>query len=492
MGGGGSTTHDHVASNENFVSNDVVLEDNGAPQHWQHEDNLGTEHNADTPAAGEHSPSESASESPAPDSAAAVAPGAVAGSSTPIAPEPDALLPQSGSTAAAPSGSSTPVPSADTSEPPEASAEAGHSTPPVLRPRTRLQDGIRKEKRYTDGTIRYACLLSNGEPSDLNDALESKDWRPAMDAEYEALLRNDTWHLVPPGKGRNVVDCKWVYKIKSKSDGSIDRYKARLVTKGFKQQYGIDYEDTFSPVVKAATIRVVLSLAVSKGWCLRQLDVHNVFLHGVLGEDVYMTQPPGYEDQRFPNYVCKLNKAIYGLKQAPRAWYSKLSEKLQRLGFCPSRADTSLFFFNKNGIVMFLLVYVDDIIVASSSQDAVTALLKDLQSSFALKDLGELHYFLGIEVNKIKDGIHLSQTKYAYDVIHRVGMTHCKPVTTPLSASEKLTLTEGELLGSADASHFKASLVLCNILLSQDLISHIQLIRYVSFCMLPQQFIALR
>ena len=187
-----------------------------------------------------------------------------------------------------------------------------------------------------------------------------------MDAEFLALQKNKTWHLVPPQKG-NVIDCKWVYIIKRRSDGKIDRYKARLVAKRFKQRYGIDYEDTFSPVVKAATIRLILLLAVSKGWCLRQLDVQNTFLHGYLEEDVYMRQPPGYEDKNKPNYLCKLDKALYGLKQAPRAWYSRLCHKLQSLGFTPSKADTSLFFYRRGEHVIYMLVYVDDIIVASSS-----------------------------------------------------------------------------------------------------------------------------
>lgn len=165
-----------------------------------------------------------------------------------------------------------------------------------------------------------------------------------MDVEFSALQKNQTWRLVPSVLGRNIIDCKWVYKIKRRADGTIDRYKARLVAKGFKQRYGIDYEDTFSPVVKAATIRLVLSIVVSQRWSLRQLDVQNAFLHGVLEEEVYMRQPPGYQDKRFPDYVCKLDKALYGLKQAPRAWYHRLSAKLQELGFKPSKGDTSLLF----------------------------------------------------------------------------------------------------------------------------------------------------
>jgi len=140
--------------------------------------------------------------------------------------------------------------------------------------------------------------------------LASDHWRDAVNSEYDALLRNKTWHLVPPQPG----SCKWIYKVKQKPDGSIDRYKARLVAKGFKQRYGLDYEDTFSPVVKAATIRLILSLAVTKQWSIRQLDVQNAFLHGILEEDVYMKQPPGFVDHTLPDHVCKLDKSLYGLK----------------------------------------------------------------------------------------------------------------------------------------------------------------------------------
>jgi hypothetical protein len=254
------------------------------------------------------------------------------------------------------------------------------ATPPppqvILSPiRTRLQRGIRNPKKYTDGTIRYGMLSSTGKPCTLMEALDDENWCKAMNEEYQALMENKTWHLVPPSSNKNLIDCKWVYRIKRKADGTIDRYKARLVAKGFKQRYGIDYEDTFSPVVKIATIRTVLALSVSRGWSLRQLDVKNAFLHGVLEEEVYMRQPPGFENPDAPNYICKLDKALYGLKQAPRAWYSRLSTKLCDLGFVPSKTDTSLFLFHKEGITIFLLIYVDDIIVTSSSDYAISALL---------------------------------------------------------------------------------------------------------------------
>jgi hypothetical protein len=184
---------------------------------------------------------------------------------------------------------------------------------------THLQNNIKKSKVYTDGTIRYACLTQSGEPKDVTKALQHGKCCEAMNEEYGALVKNKMWHLVPPDRATNVIDCKWVFKIKRKQDGSVERYKARLVAKEFKQRYCIDYSDTFSPIVKAATIHLVLSLGVSRGWCIWQLDVQNAFLHGTLEEEVYMRQPPGYEDRVKSEYVCKLNKALYGLKQAPRA-----------------------------------------------------------------------------------------------------------------------------------------------------------------------------
>jgi histone deacetylase 1/2 len=169
-----------------------------------------------------------------------------------------------------------------------------------------------------------------------------------------------------------------------------------------------------------------------------------------------MSQPPGFENPHSPHHICRLDKALYGQKQAPRAWYSRLSFKLRDLGFTPSKADTLLFLFNKPGISIFVLVYVDDIIVTSSSDYAVTALVQDLNKNFAIKDLGDLHFFLGIEVKKMPHGLLLTQEKYATDLLDKVGMHSCKSAPTPLSSSEQLSLTDGTPLGSEDNTQFRS------------------------------------
>ena len=181
------------------------------------------------------------------------------------------------------------------------------------------------------------------------------------------------------------------------------------MAKGFKQRYGLNYEYTFSPVVKPTTIRLLLSLAVTYGWSLRQLNVHNAFLHGVLEEEVYMRQPPGFVDPTRPHHLCRLVKALYGLKQAPRAWHARLGSVLRAHGFVPSTADTSLFLLQRPEVTMYLLVYVDDIILVSSSVAASDRLVSAMSVDFAIKDLGNLHYFLGLEVTSSADGLTLTQ-----------------------------------------------------------------------------------
>ncbi|CAL9027027.1 unnamed protein product [Prunus brigantina] len=272
-----------------------------------------------------------------------------------------------------------------------------------------------------------------------------------MTDEINALLKNTTWSLVPPSPLHSPVGCKWVFRIKRHSDGSIERYKARLVAKGFHQQPGIDYTETFSPVVKPATIRTVLSLAVSRRWPLRQLDVKNAFLHGFLNEDVYMTQPPGFVDPARPHYVCKLHKALYGLKQAPRAWFHRISTFLISFGFIQSRADASLFIYHHGTHQLYLLLYVDDIVLTGSDSGLLHQFITSLGHAFDIKDLGPLTYFLGLHVHYSHDCLHLSQQKYAHDLLHRHQMLDCKPTSTPLAAKPTLTAADGDLLSSPTA-----------------------------------------
>jgi hypothetical protein len=229
-----------------------------------------------------------------------------------------------------------------------------------------------------------------------------------MVEEFSALSQINTWILVPRPPSKNIVGGKWIFKTKHRPDGSFEKYKARLVARGFTQRHGIDYDDTFSPVVKPSTIRMVLSIAVSRGWALHQVDVSNACLHGFLSEDVYMQQPPGFDDPRYPSHACKLQHSLYGLKQSPRAWYARLSDRLAQLGFVPSKADMSLFVFHHDGVQVFMLVYVDDIVIAGSTPAAVDHLVRSLSDTFLIKDLGPLEYFLGLEVSYNSGGMTLT------------------------------------------------------------------------------------
>ncbi|CAA7014904.1 unnamed protein product [Microthlaspi erraticum] len=219
--------------------------------------------------------------------------------------------------------------------------------------------------------------------------------------------------------------------------------KARWVARGFTQKYGIDYAETFSPVVKSITIRVVLQLAVSCGWTIKQLDVNNAFLHGTLTEEVYVTQPPGFVDKDRPNHVCRLRKALYGLKQAPRAWYQELRGFLLQLGFQNSVADTSVFVYIKGTDLAYTLVYVDDIVITGSNTTLVAHFINALANRFSLKDPADLHYFLGIEAIRTPKGLHLMQRKYILDLLVKTNMVDAKPVLTPLAPHPRLILHDG-------------------------------------------------
>jgi len=194
-------------------------------------------------------------------------------------------------------------------------------------------------------------------------------------------------------------------------------------------------------MVKASTVRAILTLAVMQHWPLHELDVNNAFLNELLSNPVYMEQPPRFIDPRFPHHVCRLRKALYGLKQAPLAWFQRFNSFLLHLGFIDKKADPSLFIYHHNTATLYLLVYVDDIILTGSNHFAIQTILAKIQAEFAIMDLGRLSYFLGLEVDYGANGIFLSQAKYAHDILDRAKLLDAQPIATPFASGIQLTNT---------------------------------------------------
>jgi len=296
------------------------------------------------------------------------------------------------------------------------------------------------------------ALLSYHEPTSYKQASLDPLWVRAMESELQALQANNIWTEVDLPYGKKAISGKWVYKVKLKADGSLERYKARLVIRGNTQREGIDYTETFSLVMKMTTIRIILTLAAYRQWQIFQMDVNNAFLHGDLYEDVYMKMPEGIPNPH--NKVCKLQKSLYGLKQASRQWFAKLNEFLKQQGYLQSKNDYSLFLKSSDTHLTIVAVYVDDILVTGSNIDDIIILKQHLHSTFGIKDLGNLHYFLGFEVTHLPPGISLSQRKFTQDLLTDTGFATAKSVATPLPLHCKLSLDEGDLV--QDPSHYRS------------------------------------
>ncbi|CAA7058613.1 unnamed protein product [Microthlaspi erraticum] len=307
---------------------------------------------------------------------------------------------------------------------------------------TRAKAGIRKPKQI----ISLLTITKSPIPKSYKLALSDPNWNPAMTVENDAMLKTRTWDLVPWPPKVNIVRSMWLYTHKHDADGALKRHKARLVANGKSQEEGVDFTETFSPVVKPATIRTVLNVGVVCDWPIHQLDVQNAFLHGDLEETVYMHQPPGFVDPAYPNHVCKLRKTIYGLKQAPRAWNSRFKKFINNLGFITSKADTSLFIFRKGKDLAYLLLYVDDILLTAPTKALLQHVIDSLKSEFPMTDMGKAHHFLGIKVEYNERGMFLSQASYAKEIIDHAHMEDCKPIATPVDVKSKLSANVGELL----------------------------------------------
>ncbi|UYV75200.1 hypothetical protein LAZ67_12002864 [Cordylochernes scorpioides] len=249
--------------------------------------------------------------------------------------------------------------------------------------------------------------------------IERDKWLQAMNEELNSLEKNNVWELTPLPKDKKIIGCKWTYKQKLNSKGEIERYKARLVAKGFNQKFGRDYEETFAPIVKHSTIRAFLAASVYKGMKVNHLDVKTAFLHGDLDKELYMELPEGLHTKQ-TNKVCKLKKAIYGLKQAGRSWNTKIASTLIKNNFKQSIVDPCLFTKNEENHSIYLILYVDDMLLASDSEIIIQNTVKTLEKEFEIKNLGDPTQFIGIEISRNREGeLLLSQKNKIQELVER-------------------------------------------------------------------------
>lgn len=326
-----------------------------------------------------------------------------------------------------------------------------------------VADSHPSDVRLTDpstGIAPYALAtqaMSMFEPGSWKEAMrlpESQEWHRAADEEMDSLKACNVYALVPRSQAcGHTLTNKWVFKVKRHADGSIERFKARVVARGFEQVAGIDYGETFAPVAKFQSIRLVLALAAKHDMEIHQMDVKTAFLYGLLDEDVYMEQPEGYAGDR--SMVWKLLRSLYGLKQSPRNWYRELDAFLVSLRFRRTISDQSIYVRSDAGGLIIVGVYVDDLTIAAERKDTLNDFKAKMSARYSMKDLGEIHFILGLQVrrNRATRTLHLSQTQYVRSVLARFDMETCKPAKSPLPAKCVLTKRkEGE--AGVDATEY--------------------------------------
>jgi len=318
---------------------------------------------------------------------------------------------------------------------------------PYSLARDRARREIQPPTRYGHSDFAYCLAVAEevefGEPSSYKEAIASSDavkWKAAMEDEIHSLQKNQTWTLVEQPQGKKIVNCKWVFNKKDDAEGI--RYKARLVAKGYSQVEGVDFNEVFSPVVKHTSIRVLLSLVAMKNYELEQLDVKTAFLHGDLEEQIYMQQPEGYRIVGKENHVCLLQKSLYGLKQSPRQWYKRFDAFMESIYFGRSQYDNCVYFKKlADGSYMYLLLYVDDMLIATLNKEEIKKVKEQLSSPFEMKELGPAKKILGMEIIRDRSigKLYLSQKGFIEKVLDRFKMKDAKPVSTPLAGKLRLS-----------------------------------------------------
>ncbi|KAL8105311.1 hypothetical protein AgCh_029194 [Apium graveolens] len=274
-------------------------------------------------------------------------------------------------------------------------------------------------------------------PKTAKEALLDEDWISAMQEELLQFTRSKVWELVLKPRDTSIIGTKWVFRNKLDENGTVVRNKARLVAQGYTQMEGIDFDETYAPVARIEAIRMLLAYACHKNIKVYQMDVKSAFLNGILEEEVYVKQPLGFEDANHPDYVYKLYKALYGLKQAPRAWCERLSKFLLENKFRMGTTDKTLFTRQENDDILLVQIYVDDIIFGSTN-DALCKEFSENMSKFEMSMMGELNFFLGLQIRQSDEGIHISQSKYCKEMLKKFEMENAKPISTPMSTSDKL------------------------------------------------------
>ncbi|CAM8905663.1 unnamed protein product [Rhodiola kirilowii] len=341
---------------------------------------------------------------------------------------------------------------ADESEANQTQSEGGENS---MQPSSRIQKnhpmssiiGNPHDKIKTRGKsyvnyrdmINHSCYLSKVEPKNVKEALQDDHWITAMQEELGEFTRNNVWDLVPRPNGVNIIGTKWIFKNKTDESGNITRNKARLVAQGYTQIEGIDFDETFAPVARLEAIRLLVAVVCYRKFKLFQMDVKSAFLNGVLCEEVYVAQPKGFEDPHYPDCVYKLKKALYGLKQAPRAWYERLTQFLISMGYTRGGIDKTMFVRKDNKHFIIAQIYVDDIVFGSNSQKMVDEFVAQMQSEFQMSIVGEMNYFLGLQVVQSKEGIFLTQAKYARNLVKKFGLDKATHKRTPAATHVKIT-----------------------------------------------------
>ncbi|CAL5381550.1 unnamed protein product [Camellia sinensis] len=290
--------------------------------------------------------------------------------------------------------------------------------------------------------IYQRCNVAVTEPAGFEEAKNDQKWMEAMKEEMRMIEKNHTWELMEKPQNRKIIGVKWVFRTKLNADGSVNKYKARLVVKGYAQIYGVDFSETFAPVARLDTIRLLLAIAAQKDWKIYQLDVKSAFLNGFLQEEIYVEQPEGFVMQGHEDKVYLLKKALYGLKQAPRAWYSRIDSHLLSLGFVKSLSEFTLYVKEATDLIV-VSVYVDDLLITGSNEDLVKEFKAEMLKVFEMTDLGMMSYFLGMEVKQRQHEVFICQQKYAKEILKKFHMEDCKATSTPMNQKEKFSKDDG-------------------------------------------------